>query len=260
MSPVVLLFALLPVGSTILGGFAAYRLRHRLHPVMALAAGALVATALVNLLPEAVELTEGFDGPIGPGALAVVGYLLFTAVEALVHRETYEHRHPPLESHEHPHEHPEPEPVAGSSAVGVLGPIGLIVHSFMDGLAIGLGFEASPELGLLVGLAVLAHDFADGINIATLALAAGGSTRYAATVVGLDAIAAPVGVLAAALLVPEPHVLGWLLALFAGVFIAIGAGHLLPEAQHRRQGGTWPLVALAGGGALAVVLVRFVIA
>jgi ZIP family zinc transporter len=257
VNPAILLFALLPVVSTILGGFAAYRLRHRIHPIMAIAAGALVATALVNLLPEAVELTDGSDGPIGPGMVAVLGYLLFTAVESLVHRETYEHRHPPLEPHEQPHEHP--AAAIPSSAVGVLGPIGLIVHSFMDGLAIGLGFEASPELGVLVGVAVLAHDFADGINIATLALAGGASTRYAAAVVAMDAIAAPAGVLAAALLTPDPSILGWLLALFAGVFIAIGAGHLLPEAQHRRAGHTSSLVVLAAVGAVIIMLVRLVI-
>jgi len=49
---VLIAFAILPVFSTLLGGTAAIRLGHRLHPFMAFAAGVLVATAVADLLPE----------------------------------------------------------------------------------------------------------------------------------------------------------------------------------------------------------------
>ena len=50
--------------------------------------------------------------------------------------------------------------------------------------------------------------------------------------------------------------LGFLLAAFAGVFLAIGAGHLLPEAQHRRPGASPLLVLLTAVGAAVVLVVR----
>ena len=57
-----------------------------------------------------------------------------------------------------------------------------------------------------------------------------------------------------------PAQLGILLGGFAGAFIAIGAGHLLPEAQHRQRASVSPLVALTVLGAAIVVVVRILIA
>jgi len=252
---VIALIAVLPFISTLLGGLAAIRLRHRLHPIMAFAAGVLVATALVDLLPEAIELTGGGSALVTVGAAAVIGYLLFTAIEALVHRQSYEHSHPEHVDPDSPHDHgTDVDHRAGP--LGLLGPLGLIVHSTLDGLAIGLGFEASTEVGVVVTLAVLGHDFADGLNVVTLALAGGRSRRGALTLLGVDALAPVVGVLVSRQLALAPEQLGVLLALFSGVFIAIGAGHLLPEAQHQRPGSAPHLVALAAVGAVLVVAIR----
>ena len=72
----------------------------------------------------------------------------------------------------------------------------------------------------------------------------------------LDALAPPIGAGLSLLIAIPPAVLGLLLAWFAGVFLAIGAGHLRPEAQHRepRQGPT--LFALSAVGAVIVLAVR----
>src|SRR5439155_11437458 len=145
------------------------RLRHRLHPIMAFAAGVLVATALADLLPEATDLIGTSAYPVVPGAAAVLGFLLFSALDAFVHRGAWEHEHQrvasqfePGDPHEHSH-----TPAIGNSQLGLLGPISLIVHSTLDGLAIGLGFRAGVEVGLLVGVAVLAPAFSEGLNGAT---------------------------------------------------------------------------------------------
>ena len=253
------LIAVLPFISTLLGGLAALRLRHRLHPVMAVAAGVLVATALVDLLPEAIELTGGESSLVTVGAAAVIGFLVFSAIEALVHRQSYEHSHPEHVDPNAPHEHgTEIDHPAGP--FGLVGPLGLIVHSTLDGLAIGLGFEASTEVGVIVTLAVLGHDFADGLNVVTLALAGGRSRRGALTLLGLDALAPVFGVLISTQLALPPEQLGVLLAVFSGVFIAIGAGHLLPEAQHQRPGSAPHLVALAAVGAVLVIAIRSALA
>ncbi|HEY7067873.1 MAG TPA: ZIP family metal transporter [Chloroflexota bacterium] len=249
------IFALLPFFSTLLGGMVALRLRHRLHPIMAFAAGVLVATALTDLLPEATELVGEDGGATLVGAAAVVGYLAFMALEALVHRESWEHQHPPHKDPDSPHQHPGEAPLR-DSPIGVLGPLGLVIHSTLDGLAIGLGFHASAEVGLVVGLAVLAHDFADGMNVVTLALAAGQRRLAAVAVLVLDAIAPPIGVFLSTVIVVSGATLGTLLGLFAGVFIAIGASHLLPEAQHQHPGAAPALWALAVLGAAVPIFVR----
>ena len=60
-----------PFTSTLLGGLAVFRLQHRLHAVMAFAAGILVATALTDLIPEAVGLIGGTDAALTAGVAAV---------------------------------------------------------------------------------------------------------------------------------------------------------------------------------------------
>ncbi|MET1232553.1 MAG: ZIP family metal transporter [Candidatus Limnocylindrales bacterium] len=254
MSPLVIVFALLPVVSTFLGGFAVFRLRHRLHPVMAFSAGILVATALVDLMPEALELVDLDQTALVVGVAAVVGFLLFSAVESFVHRSSYEHEHDPGIDPHQPHEHA--AGAARGSRMGILGPLGLVVHSGLDGVAIGLGFAASAEVGIVVGLAVMAHDFADGINITTLTLEGGGSRRTVLAILAMDAVAAPIGALIGISLGVTAGVLGILLAAFAGVFVAIGAGHLLPEAQHQKPLQAPPLVLLAALGAVFVIGIR----
>jgi ZIP family zinc transporter len=254
--------AALPFLSTLLGGIAVFRLRHRLHAVMAAAAGILVATALVDLLPESIELITA-SGATNPafltGAAAVVGYLVYAAVEAFIHQGTYEHGHAPDQDPHAPHDHGAPVS-STQSTLGWLAPAGLIVHSALDGLAIGLGFEAGAEVGIIVTMAVLVHDFADGLNIVTLALAGGRGRNAALVLLGLDAAATIVGILISQVVSLAPEHLGMLLGAFGGAFVAIGAGHLLPEAEHRQSANVSPLVLLTVLGALIVVATRLVVA
>jgi ZIP family zinc transporter len=258
---VLIAFAILPFFSTLLGGSAAIRLRHRLHPFMAFAAGVLIATAVADLLPEGTALIGAGANPVLPGAAAVLGFLAFSALEAFVHRETWEHEHERLAPHSpatDPHEHASSAPRV-NAPLALLGPISLIAHSTIDGLAIGLAFRASAEVGLLVGLAVLAHDFADGMNIVTLWLSGGGRLPAARVLLLLDALAPPIGAAIGTFAQLDDVVLGFLLATFSGVFLAIGAGHLLPEAQHGRPGSSPVLVVLSGAGAALVLAIRLVL-
>jgi zinc transporter, ZIP family len=258
---VVALFALLPFLSTTLGGLLVLRLRHRIHPVMGFAAGVVMATALADLLPEASELV-GNGHAVRVGGLAVAGYLVFAGLEALLHRESWEHRHDPAQDPAASHEHE----AAGSraaprgSVLSLAGSLGLIVHSTLDGLAIGLGFQASDQVGVLVALAVVAHDVADGINVVTLALAGGHTARTAVIVLVMDAVAPVVGAVVGSTIAISDQTLGLLLAGFAGVFIAIGAGHLVPEAQHQRPGQAPRVIAFAALGAALVLLLRSIVA
>ena len=192
------------------------------------------------------------------GGVAAGGYLVFSGLEALLHRESWEHRHDPQQDPAEPHEHDGDRGEPRGSVLGLAGSLGLIVHSTLDGLAIGLGFQVSDEVGLLVALAVLAHDFADGINVVTLALAGGHTARTATIVLALDAVAPVAGVVIGSVISVSDRSLGLLLASFAGVFISIGAGHLLPEAQHQRPGRAPLVIAFAALGAALVLFIRSV--
>jgi zinc transporter, ZIP family len=227
---------------------------------MAFAAGVLVATALADLLPEATDLIAG-SNPAVAGAAAVLGFLAFSAVEAFVHREAWEHGHQRVASQvdpDAPHEHSAPT-ATKISKLSLIGPAGLIIHSTLDGLAIGLAFRANAEVGLLVGMAVLFHDFADGMNVVTLSLVGGGPLRPARILLLLDALAPPIGAAIGTFARLEGAALGFLLSAFAGVFLAIGAGHLLPEAHHLRPDASPWLIGLATAGAALVLLVRWVL-
>ena len=257
----ILLVGVLPFVSTLLGGIAVFRLQHRLHAVMAFAAGIIVATALVDLLPEAIELIGSERAPFMAGVAAVIGYLIYATVEAFIHQSSYEHGHDPEQDPYAPHEHEVAAQGNGSGLLGWIAPAGLILHSTLDGLAIGLGFEAGNEVGLIVLLAVVVHDFADGLNIVTLALAGGRGRAGALILLGIDAAATVIGIAISQVIRLEPEQLGLVIGVMAGAFIAIGASHLLPEAQHRRGSMRLsPLVALTISGAVLVVVIRGVLA
>ncbi|HXG25557.1 MAG TPA: ZIP family metal transporter [Candidatus Binatia bacterium] len=265
---------ILPFFSTLLGGFAALRLRHRLHALMAIAAGIVVATAVADLFPEAWELV-GEGGALAMGTAAVVGFIGFSLLEAFIHQSSFEHAgtrghvhaHGP-HTHEPAHEHEDHDHdaareavlAAGSAArpglLRLLPPTSLVVHSALDGLMIGVAFQAGDETGLIVLLAVLCHDFADGMNVATVALEAARGVRLAVVFVLLDGLAAPLGGAVSGLVSIDDRTLGLLLAGFGGVFLAIGAGHLLPESQHRDPSRGPVMVALAAGGAVVALAAR----
>ena len=243
--------AILPFFSTFVGGFAALRLRHRLHPFMAFASGVLEATAIADLLPEAHALV-GPGGVVEVGVAAMAGYLLFTLIESFIHQTSFEHQKP---AHgQEPAESATAQPPR--TKLAILPPISLILHSTLDGLAIGLGFQAGADIGVIVLVAVLAHDFADGMNVVALALDAAGGAKLAISLLLLDALAPLLGVGLSTVLSVSPQVLGLLLAWFAGVFIAIGATHLLPESQHHRPADGPLLVGLSALGAAVVIVVR----
>jgi hypothetical protein len=96
--------AVLPFFSTLVGGIAALRLRHRLHPFMAVASGVLVATAIADLLPEAQGLA-GAEKVLEVAIAALAGYLVLTLIEAFIHQASFEHEH-----------HVEPDPTDAPAA------------------------------------------------------------------------------------------------------------------------------------------------
>ncbi len=133
---------------------------------------------------------------------------------------------------------------------------GLSFHSFLDGVAIGVGFKTDLRLGVALGIAVLAHDFTDGLNTVTVVLAHGNSLRRAMRWLLVDAITPLLGA-TVALVAPLPSaILPYILGSFVGVFLYIGASDLLPEA--REHDSPWPVAATVVGMALLWGVTRFI--
>ncbi|HSP73624.1 MAG TPA: ZIP family metal transporter [Gaiellaceae bacterium] len=229
-------FAALTVGSTLAGGGIALRLHRELHTLIALTGGIVVAVALFDVLPEALASVDNSRHAMW---LVGAGFLTFFLAErALVlhHRD-------------------EPDQVRAHARVGALGAAGLSVHSFVDGLGIGLAFNLSTGTGLLVFLAVVTHDFADGLNTVGFILRQSDDRRTAIRWLAVDAAAPLAGALVGATLSVSDRGLGYLLCLYAGFFLFMGATDLLPHAHEhpsRRR------VALTALGFTATWLVAWV--
>jgi ZIP family zinc transporter len=130
----------------------------------------------------------------------------------------------------------------------------LSVHSFIDGLGIGFAFHVSTATGLLVFLAVVSHDFADGMNTVSFVLRQSGDRRSAQMWLAVDAGAPLLGAIVGASVAISEHGLGYVLALYAGFFLFIGATDLLPEA-HRHP--SWRRVFLTFAGFVATFWVAY---
>ena len=235
MTPAVPLAAI-TVLSTLAGGYVALRMAHDLATAIALTGGVVVAVALFHVLPESIEAV---DDPQLVGLLVGLGFVFFFLAErALVlhHRD-------------------EPEQIHAHARVGALGAAGLSLHSFIDGLGIGLAFGLSTETGLLVFVAVLAHDFADGLNTVGFVLRQTGERARAIRWLTIDALAPLVGaIVGSTLSISEEH-LGSLLAVYVGFFLFMGATDLLPHAHEHPSGRRVLLTVIGFAAVLAASLV-----
>src|SRR6202035_711628 len=182
--------------------------RSYLRYFVALGAGFMLATAIVEVFPAALEL-RGKSAAF----LVLIGYLIIHFFEHTVtthfhfgeetHRDQFVHTH------------------KGYSIL-----VGLVIHTFFDGIAIASGFLVSNWLGWIIFLAIFLHKIPEGFTIASVMLASGrsrGTAWGASVVLGGSTLA---GVLTMALF---RHHVGAGLPLAAGVTIYVAASDLIPE-------------------------------
>jgi ZIP family zinc transporter len=217
--------------TTVTGGLIALRMAHSLPTVIALSGGIVVAVALFDVLPEAIDLLP--DDSTAIGALMGAGFLTFFLFERVL---VLHHRDEPADARAH-------------GQVGTFGALGLSAHSFIDGLAVGLAFGASTSTGVLVLVAVLAHDFADGLNTVSFVLNQSQNRPQAIRWLAVDAVAPLVGATVGALIHVSDAALGHLLSFYAGFFLYMGATDLLPEAHEHAS---WGRVGLTLAGFAAI--------
>ncbi len=230
------LLGLAALATTLIGGAIALRFRDRLHLIAGFSAGAIIGVAVFELLPESAEqLGEG--GVETASMLIAAGFVLYLILDRLVLRHTHD------ENGEHHHR----------PKNGKLGAASLVLHSFFDGLVIGLAFQVSPAVGWVVTAAVLVHDFSDGINTVVLALR--GSDRKSAFRWLLAGAAAPLaGIATAQTFAVSNGTLGMVLAVMCGCFLYIGASDLLPESQHAHPKRLTTVMTLIGMAVMLAVI------
>lgn len=199
---------------------------------VAFGAGFMLAVAIVGVLPEAFQRSGG-----AAPALVLAGYL---AVHLSQHTLT-PHFHFGEETHPVTH-------LAGTSAL-----IGLLLHTFFDGVAIASAFLVRPTLGVMVFIAIFLHKLPEGVTISSLMMAVGrtgGQAVGAATLLGGATLAGVVLTDQMGFLIRHG------LALSAGVTIYVGASNLVPEFQGKRG---WRLPAAFFSGALAFFVTKTVL-
>lgn len=230
MTPLVL--ALIAALGNVVGAVALVRhLQKSLRLIdacIAFGAGFMLAVAVLGVMPEVF-------GQPGAAVYVLGGYL---AVHLAQHVLT-QHFHFGQETHHI------------SATAGLSALLGLVLHTFFDGVAIASGFLVSGELGMLLFLAVFLHKLPEGVTMASVMLAGGqGRARalLAAAVLGIATVLGVVLTEHAAPLVTHG------LAISAGVTLYVAASNLVPEFQAKR--GPVTAVAFFGGAAAFFVTER----
>jgi len=231
-----LLYALIAAAGNVLGALAVTRKAVRelrvIELLVAFGAGFMLSVALVELLPAALARS----GTAAP-ALVLAGYL---AVHLTQHTVT-------------PHFHFGEETHPVTSVAGTSALVGLLLHTFFDGVAIASAFLVRAELGIMVFIAIFLHKLPEGVTISSLMLAGGRSGGRALAAATLLGVATLVGVV----LTDE---LGFLvqhgLALSAGVTIYVAASNLVPEFQGKKG---WKLPAAFFAGAVIFFITKTLI-
>jgi zinc and cadmium transporter len=182
-----------------------------LEKMIALSAGFMVSVALLDLAPEAI----GQHGSTA-GILILAGFLLVH----LTQHTLVPHFHFGEEVHE------------VGRGVGMSALAGMMLHTFVDGVAIASGFSVRPSLGLLVFVAILLHKFPEGLAISSIFLASGAS-RAKAMIAGASLGVATIAGALLTSLSQDLSVYG--LAVAAGVSLYVAASNLIPEFQSKRD-------------------------
>src|SRR5262245_658533 len=190
----------------------------------------MLGTVFLEMVPESFALTK--SAPV----LVLLGYVI-------VH--VFEHT---IASHLHFGEEVHHDELL-NPAVGISALIGMLVHTFFDGVAIGAGFMISQSAGMLIFLAVLLHKIPDGFTIASIAITSGRSYRSALAAAASLGISTLIGVLAV-------HIIGgsvsYALPISTGSTLYVAATDLMPEVN-REKGVKMAFVVFAGMGLFLVV-------
>ena len=229
-------YALIAALGNVVGALAVTRRAARelalIEHFVAFGAGFMLAVALVEVLPEAFARS----GSAAP-ALVLAGYL---AVHFTQHTLT-------------PHFHFGEETHAVNRVAGTSALVGLLLHTFFDGVAIASAFLVRPALGLMVFIAIFLHKLPEGVTVSSLMMAGGRSGGQAVGAAAMLGVATLAGV---ALTDRISFLVHHGLALSAGVTIYVAASNLVSEFQGKRG---WKLPAAFFAGAATFYVTKAIL-
>jgi zinc and cadmium transporter len=201
----------------------------RLHLFLGLTAGLLMAIAIADLIPEAIE--EGGENVAITIALSLlVLYLIKSLAGEHSHGDGGEHHH---EGKEHGHG----EVATHSTSFAAVAFVALLIHRLVDGLALPGAFAAGDAIGFAASSAILVHQFPDGLAAASVFLATGWPRKRVIGTVAILALATPIGSLAGLAIASFESFLPYLLGIAAATFLFIALAELLPELRARQYRG-----------------------
>lgn len=216
------------------------RRKHAINMALPFGAGALLAAAFFDLLPESFEL----GNPQGLLAWALVGFLVFFLFERLAGWFHHHHEHD-IDDHKR----------YGSQSTMLV--VGDLMHNAIDGVAIGVAFLAGPATGVITVLAVSAHEIPKELGTFGVLISRGWRDRKVLIVNAMTAVGTIISASIVYLLGSSVHLpVAELLAITAGMFIYIASSDIIPDIHEQPKSvGTMQAVVLVG----AVLLVYFVL-
>jgi len=234
------------VGSVWLAAMLAYALLSRFtQHLLSLAAGALLATAFMRLLPEAFEqsVSAGVSAQMLFAVLlmGLVFFFLLDKAELWHHGHEHGHAHDPMHEHAHDHTHAHHNHThseahhhhhhSGGSWAVLLGDS---VHAFGDGILIAAAFVADTRLGVAAALAVMAHEVPHHVGDLVVLRQSLGNAKAALIKLSLSGSVTALGGLVGYLLVGAlQEYLPLFLVVAASSFIYVALADLIPQLQKR---------------------------
>ena len=221
------------IGSVWLAALLSFGLlaRYTQH-MLSLAAGALLATAFMHLLPEAFESQAGASDLFTALLVGLVFFFLLDKAELWHHGHEHggERGHSHVHSHGHGHAHAGESVKSGSWAVLA----GDSVHAFGDGILIASAFMADLRLGVVAALAVLVHEVPHHMGDLVVLRGASSNRRTALVKVSLaGSVTALGGLLGFALVDQLYDYLPFFLVIASSSFIYVALADLIPQLQKR---------------------------
>ena len=246
---------LIAAAGNLIGGYFVVRRdwpRIFLQYFLALGAGYMLAVAFLDIIPESIRLA-------GNSALVcvVLGYFVVHLFEHTIapHFHFGEETHlgaeedAQAEQHGHSHERHEHGP-GWRRYVSRTVLLGLVIHTFFDGVAIAAGFLVSTWLGAMIFVAVFLHKLPEGFTVASVVLASGQGKRNAILAAGLLGAATLFGVLLTSALQSQ---LKYALPISGGVTVYVAATDLLPEVNREPN---WRMALLVFAGVASVLIMQ----
>jgi zinc and cadmium transporter len=210
--------------------------------LLSFAAGVLLATSFLDLVPEAIEKSAG-DGNVFVATLVAI--IAFFTLERVVHGEA--HGHAGGDAHVHH------DPMRASRYLIL---VGNGLHNFIDGVLIAASFAASTELGLVTTFAVTVHEVPHEFADFGILIAGGYDVRSALLLNFGSGLTSVLGAIVFFALAPSlQHHVGWLLATTVGMFVYIAGSDLIPQLHDQRHGPfAWVYGPFVGGVAVIAAL------